>query len=925
MKPINLRKNTPSKLIRIVCTIFYFFVGIGLLGTIGCNNGAGRSLSLQVGIIGTGGGIISTTGRHIDCGSLCSTTSNITGKRVSIVLTATANQDSYFHSWVGDPRCLDNGNRIFDRNTPRESAHLILFEDSDLTCFARFDLVSDSVVLLNVSKTGGSPGGTDDAIIASIPTGILCGADCVGVYTTEDTVLLTADESRSLNTSMFTGWSGDAACVENVSGDTTSIRMNANINTSDPNINCIANFIEASISNNRLSVTISGSGSGFVESNPTGIDCGVDCAENYIRDTVVTLTAIVETGSVFSGWSGDPVCSQNADANITTVTMSSDLSSDLNCIATFDNASATASLTVATVGSGGGFIQSNLAGIDCGTDCEETYNFGSVVTLIATAETGSVFSNWSGDPVCNQNSDDDITVVTMNSDLNCTARFDLAATIPFVTTWKTDNPGFTNDNQILISTRNSGGNFTIDWGDGIIESNLSNDNTHTYSTAGTYTVSITGNFPRLYFGNTLVGSDPEKLLTVESWGNTVWSSMGSAFEGCRNLIINATDLPDLSNVTDMSLMFFGARSFNQPINNWDTSNVTNMSQMFFFAESFNQPIGSWNTSSVTNMSSMFSFAESFNQPIGNWDTSSVTNINSMFHFAESFNQPIGNWDTSSVNNMTFMFSGDLFSASSTFNQPIGNWDTSSATDISGMFSGATSFNQPIDNWDTSSVTDMSGMFTGASSFNQPIGSWDTSNVISMVNMFRDAASFNQPIGSWDTSSVTLMFGTFQRASNFNQPIDSWDTSNVGNMGSMFFGASTFDQPIGNWDTSRVVSMSSMFENSLFNQPIGSWDTSRVTGMSRMFINASSFNQPLANWSTANVLRMQDMFNQAIAFNQPIENWNTINVIDMTAMFRDAAAFENQDLSSWNVVNVQGNHIAFFAGAGLNNIEPNWVP
>ena len=47
---------------------------------------------------------------------------------------------------------------------------------------------------------------------------------------------------------------------------------------------------------------------------------------------------------------------------------------------------------------------------------------------------------------------------------------------------------------------------------------------------------------------------------------------------------------DVSNVTDMVLMFYGAESFNQPLHNWDVSNVTDMHDMFRCAENFNQPL-----------------------------------------------------------------------------------------------------------------------------------------------------------------------------------------------------------------------------------------------------------------------------------------------------------------------------------------------
>ena len=37
----------------------------------------------------------------------------------------------------------------------------------------------------------------------------------------------------------------------------------------------------------------------------------------------------------------------------------------------------------------------------------------------------------------------------------------------------------------------------------------------------------------------------------------------------------------MSKVTNMSEMFNGASSFNQPLNNWDVSNVRNMRYMFY--------------------------------------------------------------------------------------------------------------------------------------------------------------------------------------------------------------------------------------------------------------------------------------------------------------------------------------------------------
>ncbi len=40
--------------------------------------------------------------------------------------------------------------------------------------------------------------------------------------------------------------------------------------------------------------------------------------------------------------------------------------------------------------------------------------------------------------------------------------------------------------------------YTVDWGDGVIEDNISGDATHTYSNEGNHTIVISGVFPRIY-------------------------------------------------------------------------------------------------------------------------------------------------------------------------------------------------------------------------------------------------------------------------------------------------------------------------------------------------------------------------------------------------------------------------------------------
>jgi len=382
----------------------------------------------------------------------------------------------------------------------------------------------------------------------------------------------------------------------------------------------------------------------------------------------------------------------------------------------------------------------------------------------------------------------------------------------FITTWKTDN-SMTDPTSITIPTEGGGYNYDVDWNnDGTFDDlGVTGNITHDYGVAGTYTVAIQGSFPRIYFNS---GGDSQKILSIEQWGVIIWSSMNNAFAGCNNLVINATDIPNLSNVTDMSYMFFNASSFNQDIGNWDVSSVTNMSYMFLFAIGFDQNIGNWDVSSVTNMAEMFANAHNFNQDIGNWDVSSVTNMQYMFSgyglfypYPTVFNQDIGNWDVSSVTNMAGMFA-----STSSFNQDIGGWNVSKVTNMSSMFSNAASFNQNIGNWDVSSVTDMSYMFNN-SIFDKSIGNWNLGKVTDMSYMFASASNFNQDIDNWDVSNVIDMEWMFDSASSFNQDIGSWDVSNVTNMSYMFHLASSFNQDIGSWDVGSVTSMGVMLSGS----------------------------------------------------------------------------------------------------------------
>ncbi|MDW3195765.1 MAG: BspA family leucine-rich repeat surface protein [Cytophagales bacterium] len=450
------------------------------------------------------------------------------------------------------------------------------------------------------------------------------------------------------------------------------------------------------------------------------------------------------------------------------------------------------------------------------------------------------------------------------------------STTPFITTWKTDNAGDSNDDQITIPTTGTGYDYTVDWGDGSSDNNVTGDITHTYATAGTYTVSITGDFPRIYFNN---AGDKSKLLTVEQWGDNPWSSFENAFRGCENFDLNTTDVPDLSNVKSMRYAFGGAKTFNGNVTQWDVSNIIDMSGLFSGATIFDQPIGGWDVSNVTDMGNMFSGGIDFNQNINAWDVSNVTDMQWMFANSTAFNQPVDDWDVSSVTNMQAMFA-----LSQVFNQDLSSWDVSSVTDMSFMFQWSGAFQGDISTWDVSSVRSFVSTFNGIS-YNPDVTNWDVGKVETFWSMFRDNSTFNQDISGWNTSSATSMSQFFLNATAFNQDISSWDVSSVTDMSSMFNGASAF------------------------NQDISGWNTSKVTDMSQMFNNASAFNQDIANWDVSNVTNMQAMLQHVSLFNFNLKSWDVTKVTNMSSMLSNSGLSKNNydaTLTGWAAQNLQHN-------------------
>jgi len=199
---------------------------------------------------------------------------------------------------------------------------------------------------------------------------------------------------------------------------------------------------------------------------------------------------------------------------------------------------------------------------------------------------------------------------------------------------KTDNTGTSNDNQFQFTGAEGDYDVVAKQNGVVIETfnNLSDEATITFANGvGTYILEVTPKevnpFNIIKFNNV---EDTLKITDIKQWGEVAWSSFNDAFYGCNNMKVTATDVPNLSNVTNMRYMFRNASSANPNTTNWDVSNVTNMSSIFRNASSANPNTTNWDVSNVTNMGAMFVYASSANPDTSNWDVSNVTSMINMF-------------------------------------------------------------------------------------------------------------------------------------------------------------------------------------------------------------------------------------------------------------------------------------------------------
>ena len=188
----------------------------------------------------------------------------------------------------------------------------------------------------------------------------------------------------------FVNWTGDVDTIANINAPTTTITMNGDYSIT-------ANFEQ--IPPGQFALTTSSTAGGSVTTPGEGTSL-------YDEGTVADLVAEAEECYEFVNWTGDTVA--NPDSATTTITMdgAKDVTANFALLSYNLTADSTDDGEVITPGEG-------TSSYDCGT----------VVDLVAEAEEGYSFVEWTGDVGTIANIDAAETTITMNDHYSITANF----------------------------------------------------------------------------------------------------------------------------------------------------------------------------------------------------------------------------------------------------------------------------------------------------------------------------------------------------------------------------------------------------------------------------------------------------------------------------------------------------------------------
>lgn len=257
------------------------------------------------------------------------------------------------------------------------------------------------------------------------------------------------------------------------------------------------------------------------------------------------------------------------------------------------------------------------------------------------------------------------------------------------------------------------GSIRVNWGDGSMSTEL----THTYTTAGTYTVKGKiwcsthipnggGQGPDSSICNSLI-----KVLKVpQVTSPTSKYSLAAMFSGCK--LLEWADISDapMKDVFWARSVFSGCQKLKYAnvscgaVGKHDNYNTNAMNSYFYQCRKLTEIVGldTWDFTGLykLDISGMFDSCLSLTSiDVTGWNMSGITSFSGMFKNCSSLASIIGieNWDTSNVTNISDMFNGCANLVNVDF---LTNWNVNKVKNIAGMFQGCKKITEVNFNPDT---------------------------------------------------------------------------------------------------------------------------------------------------------------------------------------------------------------------------------
>ena len=504
-------------------------------------------------------------------------------------------------------------------------------------------------------------------------------------------------------------------------------------------------------------------------------------------------------------------------------------------------------------------------------------------------------------------------------------------------------------------------NSTVDWGDSSSDTITSFDqaeSTHTYATAGTYTIKMLGTVNGWAFNN---AGDRLLIRDISRWGVFDWSRK-SAFWGCAGLTVSALDRP-LITADEFFAEFGGCTALTEipSLGNWDISSLTKIQYMFYQSPNITSiDVSGWDVSNVTIFSNMFNTLVT---EIGNltsigdisgWDVSNGTAFQNMFRGTGITSIDISGWDLRGSTSGNISASGVFALCTSLqsitarniqlgdkINYMFQKTESLQSLDLTGAdfslvtnaryaFEGCGLDTIDISGFGLGALTDVFYMFqsmtntTTVNISNLTFGSGaDTSTMFSVFESNGSNTGNSSSLTSIvcenidaSASNISLAYMFYRCVSLTSLDVSTWDTSGVVNMQAMFYdtrGLTSAIVGLNSFDTSNVTNFNfAMGQEALSNGgPFGggfvynlsNWRLTSATNATEMFKNnrmISSLN--VSNWDVGSVTNFDSMFETLdyCVTISGLHTWDVSSGTIFTQMFINNKVNTNIDVSGWNM-------------------------